>query len=72
VRSRAEAAGLDCQVGISTRVERVIVLMIGLLLSPINNYILVGAIGLIAVLRTVTVVQRMMWVARKINTTNIK
>ena len=65
VRSRAEAADLDCQVGISTRPERVIVLMLGLILAGITHYILVGAIGVIAVLSTVTVVQRITWVYRK-------
>ena len=65
VRSRAEAADLDCQVGISTRPERVIVLMLGLILAGITHYILIGAIGVIALLSTVTVVQRITWVAKK-------
>jgi CDP-diacylglycerol---glycerol-3-phosphate 3-phosphatidyltransferase len=65
VRSRAEGAGLDCTVGISTRVERVILLMLGLILSPISHYILVGAIGLICILSSITVVQRILWVSRK-------
>ena len=62
IRSRAEAANLDCQVGISTRPERVIVLGLGLLLSGVSHYFLVGAMGVIAVLSTVTVVQRLVHV----------
>jgi CDP-diacylglycerol--glycerol-3-phosphate 3-phosphatidyltransferase len=62
IRSRAEAANLDCQVGISTRPERVVVLGLGLLLSPISHYFLVGAMGLIALLSTITVVQRLVHV----------
>ncbi len=59
IRSRAEAANLDCQVGISTRPERVVVLGLGLLLSGISHYFLVGALGVIALLSTVTVIQRL-------------
>ena len=62
IRSRAEAAKLDCQVGISTRPERVIVLGLGLLLSSVSHYFLVGAMGVIAVLSTVTVIQRLVHV----------
>jgi CDP-diacylglycerol---glycerol-3-phosphate 3-phosphatidyltransferase len=65
IRSRAEGAGMDCQVGISTRTERVIVLGLGLLLSPITHYFLVGAMGLITLLSTITVIQRMMHVWRQ-------
>ncbi len=59
IRSRAEAANLDCQVGISTRPERVVVLGLGLLLSGISHYFLVGALAVIALLSTVTVIQRL-------------
>jgi CDP-diacylglycerol---glycerol-3-phosphate 3-phosphatidyltransferase len=62
IRSRAEAANIDCQVGISTRPERVVVLGLGLLLSPITHYFLVGALGVIALLSSVTVVQRLVHV----------
>jgi CDP-diacylglycerol--glycerol-3-phosphate 3-phosphatidyltransferase len=62
IRSRAEAANLDCQVGISTRPERVVVLGLGLLLSPVSHYFMVGAMGVIALLSTVTVVQRLVHV----------
>ncbi len=64
IRSRAEAAGIDCQVGISTRPERVILLALGLLLSSLD-YALIGALGIITLLSTVTVVQRLAHVYRK-------
>ncbi|MFC2034249.1 CDP-alcohol phosphatidyltransferase family protein, partial [Chloroflexota bacterium] len=35
IRSRAEALGLDCQIGLCTRTERVVVLALGLLLDQI-------------------------------------
>jgi CDP-diacylglycerol--glycerol-3-phosphate 3-phosphatidyltransferase len=62
IRSRAEAANLECQVGISTRPERVVVLGLGLLLSGISHYFMVGAMAVIAVLSTLTVVQRLVHV----------
>ena len=52
IRSRAEVLGIDCEVGLFTRPERVIVLAIGLLLSGINNALLI-ALGIIAFLRTI-------------------
>jgi CDP-diacylglycerol--glycerol-3-phosphate 3-phosphatidyltransferase len=61
IRSRAEAAGVDCQVGVFTRTERVIILALGLILSSIN-YVLVFAVGIIALLSLVTVIQRLLFV----------
>jgi CDP-diacylglycerol---glycerol-3-phosphate 3-phosphatidyltransferase len=65
IRSRAEAAKLDCQVGISTRPERVVVLGLGLLLSGITHYTMVGAMALIAFLSTITVSQRLVHVYKQ-------
>jgi CDP-diacylglycerol--glycerol-3-phosphate 3-phosphatidyltransferase len=64
IRSRAEAAGLNCQVGVFTRAERVIILALGLLLSGIP-YALVAALGIISLLSAVTVVQRLLFVYRQ-------
>ena len=58
IRARAEAVGLECEVGFFTRAERVIVLALGLLLSSVNNALLV-ALCIIAVLSAVTVVHRL-------------
>jgi len=54
IRARAEAAGLECQEGLFTRAERVVVLALGLLL---NQIILVLAI--IALLSFITAGQRL-------------
>jgi len=61
VRARAEALDLECQVGVFTRTERVIILALGLLFSAID-YVLPAAVGIIALLTGVTVVQRLLFV----------
>ncbi len=57
-RARAEGLGLDCQVGIFTRAERIAALVIGLFLSRFNIVLLV-ILGIIILLSSVTVVQRL-------------
>jgi len=49
IRARAEALGLECQVGLFTRAERVIVLALGLLLSRIDYAFLFIALAIIVV-----------------------
>jgi len=66
VRARAEGIGLNCEVGIFTRTERVIILALGLLFSGIPM-ILVIVIAIIAIMSCVTVVQRMAHVANLLN-----
>ncbi|MFC1904603.1 CDP-alcohol phosphatidyltransferase family protein [Chloroflexota bacterium] len=56
VRARTEGIGLECQVGFFTRVERVIVLALGLLLNQI-----VIALAIIVVLNFITVGQRLIY-----------
>lgn len=63
IRSRAEAAGIDCQVGIFTRAERVIILALGLLIGL--DLVLIVILGITALLSLVTVVQRMVHVYRQ-------
>lgn len=58
VRARAEGLGLDCQTGLLTRAERVIILVLGLVFSQI----LVIALAILVVLSFVTVGQRMVHV----------
>jgi CDP-diacylglycerol--glycerol-3-phosphate 3-phosphatidyltransferase len=60
VRARAEGAGLECRVGLFTRGERVVVLVLGLLLSHID-YALVIALAIIVVFSFVTVIQRLVY-----------
>ena len=58
VKARAEAAGIDCQRGLFTRTERVIVLVLGLLLSSLTNAIFI-ALAVIMVSSFFTVGQRL-------------
>lgn len=53
-RARAEGLGAECKSGVATRLERVVLLGVGLLLE-----ILVIAMGVLAVLATITTVQRL-------------
>jgi len=61
IRARAEALGLECQAGLFTRAERVVVLALGLLLNQIA-YALVIALGIVAVFSFITIVQRLLYV----------
>jgi len=61
IRARAEALGLECQVGLFTRGERVIVLAVGLLLSQID-YALITALSIIVLFSFITVTQRVLHV----------
>ena len=58
VRARAEGLGLDCQIGLFTRAERVIILVLGLVFS---RFLLVAVVILVA-FSFVTVGQRMVYV----------
>lgn len=67
IRARAEALGLECQVGVFTRPERVVVLALGLLLSYFDSALLI-ALAVIAVLSLVTAGQRVLYVWRQTKT----
>lgn len=54
VKARAEALGYDCNVGIAERAERIIIVIVALLFD-----LLPWGVGLLAVLGTVTFLQRM-------------
>ena len=61
IRARAEALGLECQVGLFTRAERVIILALGLLLNQFVNALVI-ALAIIAVFSFFTVGQRLLHV----------
>ncbi len=61
IRARAETAGIDCQVGLFTRAERVVVMVLGLLLSQIG-YALIIALAIIVLFSFITVCQRLVYV----------
>lgn len=60
VRSKAETLGIQCTMGIFTRTERVIVLVLGLL----TGYVII-ALGMIALLSLVTAGERLFYVYRQ-------
>ncbi len=60
-RARAEGLGLDCQVGLFTRAERIIVLTLGLLFSQFD-YALISALAIITVFSFITTGQRVLYV----------
>ena len=60
-RARAEALGVECQIGLFTRAERVIVLALGLLLSQIAGALVI-ALAIIVVFSFFTLGQRLVYV----------
>ena len=69
IRARAEGLGWQCQVGLFTRAERVIVLAIGLLVSWVSILSVFVALCVLVVFVLVTVVQRLvyLWKQQKNN-----
>ncbi len=67
IRARAEGMGLECETGFFTRAERIILLALGLLLSQINDALLI-VLTVIATLSFITVVQRLCHVWRQTKT----
>lgn len=67
IRARAEGLGLQCQVGLFTRAERVIVLAVGLLVSRINFVIppVVIALWILLVFVYITVAQRLFYLRKQ-------
>jgi CDP-diacylglycerol--glycerol-3-phosphate 3-phosphatidyltransferase len=61
IRARAEALGLECQAGLFTRAERVVVLALGLLLNQFA-YALVIALAIIVIFSFITVGQRLLYI----------
>jgi CDP-diacylglycerol--glycerol-3-phosphate 3-phosphatidyltransferase len=59
-RARAEALGLRGDVGIGSRAERVVVITAGLVLAPIDDLVLPGAIAVLTASAWVTVLQRVL------------
>jgi CDP-diacylglycerol--glycerol-3-phosphate 3-phosphatidyltransferase len=64
IRARAEALGVECEVGLFTRAERVVILVLGLLLSQFDSALMI-ALAVIAALSLVTAGQRLIYVWQK-------
>jgi len=64
-RARAEGLGLDCEVGLLQRPERIVVLGIGLICADVvHPIVLVGVLVALALLTNFTTLQRMRHVAK--------
>jgi CDP-diacylglycerol--glycerol-3-phosphate 3-phosphatidyltransferase len=64
IRARAEALGIECEVGLFTRAERVVILVLGLLLSQFDSALMI-ALAVIAALSLITAGQRLIYVWQK-------
>jgi CDP-diacylglycerol--glycerol-3-phosphate 3-phosphatidyltransferase len=64
-RARAEALGVECKVGIANRAVRVVILSAGLILAGLN--LLEPAVYVLAVLSTITVMQRILHVYKALS-----
>jgi CDP-diacylglycerol--glycerol-3-phosphate 3-phosphatidyltransferase len=60
LRARMEGLGIECKAGVFTRPERVVLLALGLLLSHFS-YLLIGAVGLLALFSFITVIERLVY-----------
>jgi CDP-diacylglycerol--glycerol-3-phosphate 3-phosphatidyltransferase len=63
LRAKMEGLGIECKTGFFTRPERVILLALGLMLSHFN-YVLIGAVGLLAFFSFFTVIERLSYAWR--------
>jgi CDP-diacylglycerol--glycerol-3-phosphate 3-phosphatidyltransferase len=63
-RARAEGLGLDCEVGLLQRTERIVLLGGGLLLSPLHALVLPAVLVVLIIATGVTTCQRIAHVAR--------
>jgi CDP-diacylglycerol--glycerol-3-phosphate 3-phosphatidyltransferase len=63
IRARMEGLGIECTAGFFTRPERVILLALGLLLGHFE-YILLGAVALLAAFSFYTVIERLIYAWR--------
>lgn len=71
-RARAEALGVACKVGLATRPVRVVILSIGLVFARgagLGNFqLLAPAVYVLAALSAFTVLQRILYVRKQLNT----
>ena len=64
IRARMEGLGIECKAGLFTRPERVIILALGLLLSQLDNTLLI-ALAVIAFFSWFTAIERMVYAWRQ-------
>ena len=66
-RARAEGLGEECKVGIMERPERIVVIIVGTILTGIfeNHGIFTAVLWLLAVFTNITAVQRVLYIRKK-------
>jgi CDP-diacylglycerol--glycerol-3-phosphate 3-phosphatidyltransferase len=65
-RAKAESLNATCTVGIAERAERNLIVWFGLMFSSLVSDVMVYAFVLLAVLSTITVVQRILFVRKQL------
>jgi len=65
IRAKAESLGFDSKVGVLERAERLIVICTALILSQLWSHLVESALWVIAIFGAVTVLQRLVHVARQ-------
>lgn len=68
IRAKAEALNADCKVGLAERAERTLVVWLALLISGLGWFCLDWAMYLLASITTFTVIQRVLYVRKQLNT----
>jgi len=69
-RARAEGLGIECKVGIMQRQERITYLAAGAILGSIpgtNNFFLVLSLWIIAIFANITVIQRIIYIKKRLD-----
>jgi len=66
-KARAEGLGLECKTGLLARPERVVILAVGLLSGTV-----IWALALLAVLSHVTAIERLVYIWRTLQTTDVR
>ncbi len=65
IRARAEGLGIECEVGIFTRAERVIILSLGLMLTPWQEEAMFVTLCVLTAFALITVAQRLIYVRQQ-------
>jgi phosphatidylglycerophosphate synthase len=66
IRAKAESLDAECKVGIAERAERNIILWVSLLISGVFFDVMLYALILLAVVTTITVIQRLLFVRNQL------
>ena len=65
-RAKAESLDAECKVGIAERAERNIIIWVSLLISGISFDVMPYALAVLAIVTTITVIQRILFVRKQL------